>query len=115
MKLPVPISELIIELVIEGLLLYAVYIFWRRYRRNANPILLVLTATFVLLFVAHTIFSLIMEDVMGYKFSDPFDPYHLYFLVTLVLLIYLAHKAQWRVKLSKRLLKEEDEDEEKAC
>lgn len=113
MTLAVTTSEFIIELIMEGMLLYAVYIFWQRYRRNSNPILLVLTITFVFLFIAHTILAVIMEDILGYTFSDPFEPHHWFFFVTLGLLIYLAHKAQWRVKLPKRLLKEGDGADEK--
>jgi len=101
MKPAVPLLEFIIELLMEGLLLYAVYIFWQRYRRNSNPILLVLTVTFIFLFAAHSILAVVMEDMLGYKFADPFEPHHFFFFVTLVLLIYLAHKTQWRVKLPK--------------
>lgn len=101
MKPAVPLSEFIVELLMEGLLLYAVYIFWQRYRRNSNPILLVLTVAFIILFAAHSILAVLMEDILGYKFPAPFEPDHIFFFITLVLVIYLAHKTQWRVKLPK--------------
>ncbi|MDP1808447.1 MAG: hypothetical protein Q8L35_02805 [Actinomycetota bacterium] len=99
MKLTVSVIEFIVELFMGGMFLYAVYIFWQRYRRNSNPILLVLTIAFVLMFVGHTIAAVIMEDLLGYKFSGPLEPHHLFLFITLGFLIYLARKTQWRVKL----------------
>jgi ABC-type protease/lipase transport system fused ATPase/permease subunit len=108
MGLTVDLPEFIVELLMEALLIYATFIFWRRYRRTSNRTLLVLTVTFALLFAAHTIFPLIMEDVLGYEFADPFDPHHVFFVITLVLLIYLTNKTQWSVKLPKPPRDDED-------
>ena len=40
--------ELIVEFFMEALIIYATFIFWRRYRRTGNRTLLVLTVIFAL-------------------------------------------------------------------
>jgi len=111
MALEIHVPELISELVMEILLAYLAYLFWKRYRRTSNRGLLTLAITFGLLLVAHTIWPVIMEDILGYSFPEPFEPHHIFFTITLVVLIYLAGKTQWRV----RLQTPKPEDKEKAA
>ena len=101
MRLAVGLPEFIVELAMEALLIYATLIFWRRYRRTSNRTLLILTIAFAFFFTAHTILSVILEDLMGYKFPEPFDPHHAFFVIALILIIYLTNKTQWKVKLPK--------------
>jgi len=99
MMFRISIAEIVSELVMEGLLIYVTYIFWKRYRRTANHSLLVLAVTFTVLLAAHTIWAMLLEDIFGYRFEDPFEPHHVFFMLTLIILIYVASKTQWRVKL----------------
>lgn len=91
--------ELTFELFMEGLLLVVWYLYRRAYKRTGNHGLLILTWTFGILFILHTIFPLILEDVLGYEFPDPFEPHHVLFVATLMIFIYIALMPRWQTRL----------------
>lgn len=93
------ITEILAELLMEGLLLYVFYGFWQSYRRTNDRAALLLTWTFGAIFVAHTVFALIVEDLLHYPFPKVLEPHHVLFIGLLVAIVYIQRQKMWRAKL----------------
>lgn len=93
-------AEIIVELIMEVAILYVAYMFWESYRRTGERSMLVMTWTFAIIFVAHTAFALIAEDIFGYTvLKAPFEIHHLLFLGLLFVIIYIQRQRSWRSQL----------------
>ena len=91
--------ELIFELIMEATIFYVTYRFWQSYRQTHERSMLILTWTFAIIFTFHTVFALVLEDIVGYSLPEPFEPHHVLFLGLLLVIIYIQRKRHWRAGL----------------
>ena len=75
--------------IMEFLLIYLTYLFWKTYRIAKQRSALILFLVFLTITIIHTITSFIMEGFLGYEFPHPWSPHLLFFIVVLTAIAYV--------------------------